>query len=113
MWTNFNGLKGKAQLDFHGQNVHAEFQIDSLNTVKVSLPAGDAQAWLQEYLESMVQHRLPDENSGEQVTYVTENKNIPSARNFRSAMRPGTVTIASKKPRVRSESQDGAGSLHD
>ncbi len=81
IWVDFPGFT--ADLTVHnGDDVLAgKVEIDADGIVSLEMPEGDVSDWVEEQLNSMVQHRMPDgEVTQGEVTFSNEAGNHPLGR---------------------------------
>jgi hypothetical protein len=77
VWEKFPGFTAKAVISDNGTAHEAKVTIDSKANVSIEMADGPAKNWLTRYMNSMVQHRLPDSNEHEDVAYDEDQKAHP------------------------------------
>ncbi|MGD9722548.1 MAG: DUF3386 family protein [Pirellulales bacterium] len=95
VWDAFPGFTAKLSVTSGDQEFTCQAKIDSSGTVELDAPPSKLTDWVEEQLNSLVQHRMPSGEIGEgNVTYVDEPVVHPLGRkinlgdaNFQSAYR--------------------------
>ncbi|MDX1962646.1 MAG: DUF3386 family protein [Pirellulales bacterium] len=77
LWPEYKSISGKAKLNFNGQPLETTFTISAQGVPQFKLDNEAASDWLEEYLTSMVQHRVSGSVSEEEVVYVDEKSPHP------------------------------------
>lgn len=81
MWTDFPGFSGRLAVSDNGQQTEGKFTIDANGTVELDMAKSPLADWVEEQLNSLVQHRMPDgEVTQGNVTYADNDTTHPLGR---------------------------------
>jgi hypothetical protein len=74
VWGNFPGFSADLAVRYNEETVKGKVTITSDGDVVLAMPKFTGAEWLQTYLESVVQHRMPGDPESENVRYVDEGR---------------------------------------
>lgn len=81
MWKGFPGFSTTLTVTDGGQQVTGKATIDANGAVELDMPKSPATDWVEEQLNSLVQHRMPEgEVAQGQVTYSDQDTSHPLGR---------------------------------
>jgi uncharacterized GH25 family protein len=81
IWSEFPGFKADLKVRDGGKATDAKVTIDADGVVTLDMPESEVSAWVEEQLNSMVQHRMPDgEVTQGEVTFADEADAHPLGR---------------------------------
>jgi hypothetical protein len=72
VWSDFPGFSADLAVRYNEETVKGKVTIASEGDVILKMPKFSGAEWLQTYLESVVQHRMPGDPESENVRYVEE-----------------------------------------
>ncbi len=72
VWNDFPGFSADVTLHHNNEVVRGIVSVNGDGDVGLKIPKSADADWLRTYLESMVQHRMPDGPSNEDVRYVDD-----------------------------------------
>jgi len=81
MWTKFPGFSADLTVNSGKEEIKGTMTIDENGTVELEMPASDTKDWVEEQLNTLVQHRMPEGEVAEgNVTFVEEKGEHPLGR---------------------------------
>lgn len=81
LWNDFPGFSTTLTVTDGGKQITGKATIDANGTVELDMPKSPVADWVEEQLNSLVQHRMPDgEVAQGQVTYSDEDTSHPLGR---------------------------------
>lgn len=81
MWKDFPGFTTTLTVTDGGQQITGKATIDANGTVELDMPKSPVADWVEEQLNSLVQHRMPEgEVAQGQVTYADDDTSHPLGR---------------------------------
>ena len=80
VWDDFPGFSADLQVQYNDEQAAGKVVITGDGDVILKVPSFSGSKWLQTYLESVVQHRMPGDSESENVRYVGEPDGHPLGR---------------------------------
>jgi hypothetical protein len=77
VWNGFPGFSADLAVRYNDEIAKGKVVINADGEVALKMPEFSGSKWLQTYLESMVQHRMPGDPESEQVRYVDRDAHHP------------------------------------
>ncbi len=83
-WRNFQGFEARLRCTVDGAAAEGTISVDREGKVKLSLPEGPHFAWVQRPLDSLVGHRLAEDEAITNVEFADSETEHPHGRLLRS-----------------------------
>jgi hypothetical protein len=80
VWNDFPGFSADVALHFNDEIVRGKMIVNEDGDLALNAPKSPHTEWLEEFLTSMIQHRMPDSPGSENVRYVDEKGEHPLGR---------------------------------
>ncbi len=82
VWRDFPGCSADVLVSIGGRQASGRMTIESQGTVSLELPDSSTRPWAEETLNSLVQHRMPDDTIGQgsKVKYADSDVTHPQGR---------------------------------